>query len=131
MVLSAPPAPRSSKSGYDMKPSTIAEIQDWLEQDEAVSRSHCAERLAKLLAALPEEEMVFFGASVDGERLDIRRRRAQPAHGSITGTPQPMKSATLRVITALAAWARAVAAIIASSTETGAPDASRSLRIAP
>jgi len=40
---------------------TIAELQNWLEQDEAGSRSYRAERLAKLLAVIPEEEMVFFG----------------------------------------------------------------------
>lgn len=39
----------------------IAELQDWLEQDEAGSRLYRAERLAKLLAVIPEEEMVFFG----------------------------------------------------------------------
>lgn len=44
-----------------MTKSTINELQDWLEQDEAVSRSHRAERLSKLLAVLPEEKMVFFG----------------------------------------------------------------------
>jgi uncharacterized membrane protein len=36
-------------------------LQDWLEQDEAVSRPYRAERLAKLLAVIPSEEMVFFG----------------------------------------------------------------------
>jgi hypothetical protein len=40
---------------------TIVELQNWLEQDEAASRLHRANRLAKLLAFLPEEEMVFFG----------------------------------------------------------------------
>lgn len=39
----------------------IAELQGWLEQDEAASRPYRAERLAKLLAVIPEEEMVFFG----------------------------------------------------------------------
>jgi hypothetical protein len=73
MVHSAPPAPRSSKSGYDMKASTIAELQDWLAQDEAVSRSHRAERLAKLLAVLPEEEMVFFGGLASAQAyIEIR-----------------------------------------------------------
>jgi len=40
---------------------TVIELQDWLEQDEALGRPYRAERLAKLLAVIPEEEMVFFG----------------------------------------------------------------------
>lgn len=44
-----------------MTEPTIAELQNWLEQDEAGSRLYRAERLAKLLAVIPEEEMVFFG----------------------------------------------------------------------
>lgn len=44
-----------------MAEPTIPDLQNWLEQDEAASRPYRAERLAKLLAVLPEEEMVFFG----------------------------------------------------------------------
>lgn len=44
-----------------MTKTTITELQDWLEQDEAISRPYRAERLKKLLAVIPEEEMVFFG----------------------------------------------------------------------
>lgn len=56
-----------------MRQPTIAELQDWLEQDEAVSRSHRAERLSKLLAVLPEEEMVFFGGLASAQAyIEIR-----------------------------------------------------------
>ena len=39
----------------------MAELQEWLEQDEAGSRAHRAKRLATMLAVLPDEGMVFFG----------------------------------------------------------------------
>ena len=56
-----------------MRQTTIAELQDWLEQDEAVSRSHRAERLSKLLAVLPDEEMVFFGGLASAQAyIEIR-----------------------------------------------------------
>lgn len=44
-----------------MKAPTIVELRDWLEQDEAGTRSSRAERLSKLLATLPGEDMVFLG----------------------------------------------------------------------
>ena len=56
-----------------MKSPTIAELQDWLKQDEVVSRSHRAERLSKQLAVLPDEEMVFFGGLASAQAyIEIR-----------------------------------------------------------
>jgi hypothetical protein len=56
-----------------MTQPTTAELQDWLEQDEAASRSHRAERLSKLVALLPEEEMVFFGGLASAQTyIEIR-----------------------------------------------------------
>jgi uncharacterized membrane protein len=48
------------KASVMTKPTT-AELQEWLEQDEAASRTHRAKRLATMLAILPDEGMIFFG----------------------------------------------------------------------